>query len=407
MSDTSVQIETNKAVPPANLTVPISSSAAAAANANANAVPSGGGFYHISNVNTWKHPDRNFWIYVALSIFTGFIGLDHLYLRSNETAIKKIIVNFSTFGFWYFYDIIQLLVESKKVRKEGLSSPLDWIQGIGKGMFIPKKTKEEEKKGPNFSAPKSYVLYVILAVAFGIFGADKFYIGNTFQGLAKFMSVFSIIFTIFGIVWVLYDAVMAIFFTKSILEKGISVPPPFSFIFRTPIPGKPLFEVQEEKKEEKKPFSIMDYIPLSGIIKSAKEMAPKVMQEVIQPLVGPSACAVMKHAGAAQQIGTSAIGLATSALATAPSLIGEVTSQLSNMTNPQALQRMIAEPAEPAGLFTVTPERVQQIAQAAYANRQSGGGYQSSGAGPILAGTLTALVIAGGLKGTYEFLSNR
>lgn len=365
-------------------------------------------FHHISDVGTWKHPDRSFWIFMALSIFTGFLGLDHFYLRSNETAIKKIIVNIAGLGFWYFYDIIQILTEAKKIRKEGLSSPLDWIQGIGRGMFVSKKTKEEQEKGPTFSAPKSYLLYTILAIVFGIFGVDKFYLGYRFQGIVKVASVFSIFFTIFGLTWVIYDAVMAIFFTKNIMEKGISTPPPFNFLFGTPIPAKQLFEVQEEK--EKEPSSFLDYIPFGSLFKSAKNIVPNVIQDVVSPLVGPSVCAVAKHAETAKQIGSSAFSLANSTLATAPQIISEVTNQLDNMTNPYNLMNMVNQ-QKYKGSFEVTPSIVQGIAAKTEANRQlsqkGGARDEISGAGPVLAGTLTALVIAGGLKGVYDFLSNK
>lgn len=347
--------------------------------------PKIGGFHHISDVGVWKHADRNYWVFVALCIFGGFIGLDHFYLRSNETAMKKLLVNIVGLGFWYFYDLIQIWVDGAKIRKEGLSSPLDWIQGIGRGMFAGFKTKGP----PEYAAPKSYMLYTILAVALGAFGADKFYIGNTFQGLVKFISVFSILFTIFGLVWVAYDAIMALFFTKSLLKDGISVPAPFSLFFRGTTSAANLFEVQEVKEEAKKPFSVWDYIPLVGIVRSIGNAGTAVAKEVVGPLVGPSVSAVLKHAETAQKLTGAATSLATSTLAQAPGLVSEVTSQMSEMANPVAL--------------------VQQIAQQTQAQRlQTGGAVANqSGAAPVLAGTLTALVIAGGLKGLHDFLSNR
>lgn len=304
----------------------------------------GGTFQHISDVGTWKHADRNFWVFVALSIFTGFLGLDHFYVRSNETAIKKLLVNVLGFGFWYFYDLIQVITEGNKIRTEGLSSPLDWIQGIGRGMFeIPKK-KEETENGPTFSAPKSYMLFTILAVALGAFGADKFYLGYNFQGMVKFMSVFSIIFTIFGLVWVFYDAFYAMFMTNSLMKDGISAPPPFSFFFRKPIPAKELFEVQEEK--EKQPFSIWDYIPIVGFFKKIGGFVPTVVEEVVQPLVGPSVCAVKKHAETAGELGRLGSSLITNTFATAPALVNSVVDQVNAMTDIGAIQKMAEEHAK-------------------------------------------------------------
>ncbi len=311
----------------------------------------GGKFVHISDVGTWKHSDRSFWVFVALSIFTGFIGLDHFYLRSNETAIKKLLVNVLFMGFWYFYDIIQVLTEGKKIRAEGLSSPLDWIQGIGRGMFAPPKKKEDEGK-PQFSAPKSYMIFTILAVALGAFGADKFYLGYNFQGIVKFMSVFSIIFTIFGLLWVVYDAFYAMFLTKSIMEKGIPTPPPFSFLFGEPIPAKELFEVQEEK--EKEPFSIWDYIPIVSFFRKIGGFVPTVVQEVVQPLVGPSVCAVTKHANTAMEIGKIGTSLATSTLATAPALVNNIVQEVNKFTDIGQIQKIAQEHAQSQGLMPQT-----------------------------------------------------
>ncbi len=330
-----------------------------------NAPQDGGKFVHISDVGTWKHSDRSFWVYVALSIFTGFIGLDHFYLRSNETAIKKLLVNVIFFGFWYFYDIIQILTEGKKIKAEGLSSPLDWIQGIGRGMFAPPKKKEDEEK-PKFSAPKSYMIFTILAVVLGMFGADKFYLGYSWQGIVKIISVFSVIFSVFGIFWVLYDAFYALFLTDSIMKKGIFTPPPYSFIFKEPIPAKKLFEVQEEKEEEKKPFSIWDYIPIISFIRKiggfVPEVAKTVAQDVVQPLVGPSACGIIKHANTAMEIGKIGTSLATSTLATAPALVENVIEEVNKFTDIGQLQKMAKEHAQSQGLLPQIPQ-IPQIPQ--------------------------------------------
>ena len=40
-------------------------------------------FVHLmSDVEVWKHPDRNYTIFIILSILFGFFGVDHIYLRS-------------------------------------------------------------------------------------------------------------------------------------------------------------------------------------------------------------------------------------------------------------------------------------------------------------------------------------
>ena len=82
--------------------------------------------HHVSDVDTWKGSDRNFYIFAILSILFGFIGLDHFYLRSFGTGTQKALTNFATLGLWYWWDIAQVMTQGKKVRTEGLSSPFDW-----------------------------------------------------------------------------------------------------------------------------------------------------------------------------------------------------------------------------------------------------------------------------------------
>ena len=47
---------------------------------------------HVSDVRTWKAPDRDFTVFLVLSLlpFAGFLGLDHVYLRSHRTALQKL-----------------------------------------------------------------------------------------------------------------------------------------------------------------------------------------------------------------------------------------------------------------------------------------------------------------------------
>ena len=59
-------------------------------------------FVHLmSDANIWGGPDRSYFTFVILSILLGFIGADHIYLRSFPTAITKTFIHLCTFGFWY------------------------------------------------------------------------------------------------------------------------------------------------------------------------------------------------------------------------------------------------------------------------------------------------------------------
>jgi TM2 domain-containing membrane protein YozV len=180
-------------------------------------------FRHISDIDVWLTPDRNYFVFILLSVFGGFLALDHIYLRSFETAFQKVLYNFFGLGIWYFWDLIQIFSDGKKVRSAGLSSPFDWTQGIGRGVFTD--PEKEQKYVPE----KSYIIWAFLAIFGGFLALDKFYIGDTWHGVVKLVSVFSPIF-LFGLFWVAWDAFHAYFMTKQVVGDKISLPFPLTWI---------------------------------------------------------------------------------------------------------------------------------------------------------------------------------
>jgi TM2 domain-containing membrane protein YozV len=347
-------------------------------NTSAEPVPT----HHISDASVWKGADRNFYIFAVLSILFGFIGVDHFYLRSFGTGTQKAAMNFATLGLWYWWDLAQVLTDGHTVRSEGLSSPFDWIRGIGRGVFetvpmAPLSRGQGQSGGgpvpsaaPPAPAQKSYLLYAFLAVFFGWLGADKFYLGYFGQGLAKVLSCFNIFLFLFGWLWVVWDSVFAFFFTPDILKNGISPPMPFSIFFRDPIPPT-LFQMGHVAPQDggssiwdwltcpPVPSFMKGWFPGAGAMNSAKE----VYDGVVKPLLTPPL---------------------TAALA-------------------------VMEQASPG-----TADRLGDMADKMGSFRQTGGGggaaaaaEPATGVGPILGGTLTAIILAGGLKGTYDFISKQ
>lgn len=179
-------------------------------------------FRHISDIDVWLTKDRNYFIFILLSVFCGFFALDHIYLRSFETAFQKILYNFFGLGIWYIWDLCQIFTDGKKVQTEGLSSPFDWTQGIARGVFGDPNA--EQKYAPE----KSYIIWAFLTVFGGFLALDKFYLGDYIHGFTKLISIFSPIF-LFGILWVWWDAIHAIFMTKDTLSGKISLPLPLSW----------------------------------------------------------------------------------------------------------------------------------------------------------------------------------
>lgn len=176
-------------------------------------------FRHISDVDVWLIPDRNYLVFICLSVFCGFFALDHIYLRSFQTAFQKVSLNFMGLGIWYFWDLIQIFTDGRKVQTEGLSSPFDWVQGIGRGIFADPNAEYK------YVSEKSYIIWAFLTIFGGFFALDKFYLGDYIHGFVKMISVFVVI----GWFWVGWDAFHAVFMTKETIADKISLPPPLTW----------------------------------------------------------------------------------------------------------------------------------------------------------------------------------
>lgn len=179
-------------------------------------------FRHISDIDVWLTADRNYFVFILLSVFTGFFALDHVYLRSFDTAIQKLLYNIFGLGIWYVWDLCQIFTDGKRVQADGLSSPFDWTQGIGRGVFSHKHEPDQ------FVPEKSYIIWAFLAIFGGFFALDKFYLGDVYHGITKLISIFSPLF-LFGILWVMWDSFHAIFMTKDILSNTIALPMPLTW----------------------------------------------------------------------------------------------------------------------------------------------------------------------------------
>ena len=340
--------------------------------------------HHISDVDTWGAADRSYYIFVILSVLFGFFGLDHFYLRSFGTGTQKFIVNCLTLGMWYIWDIMQIVNHGDKVRTEGLSSPLDWIRGIGRGVFIPLDTP---KNAPVPSAPKSYLLYAFLAIFFGWFGADKFYMGRGWEGVAKLLSVFNIFLFLFGLLWVAWDAFHAFFMMDSILKDGITNPMPYSWFFTEPIPGTEFIVQPGGANAATGPlctegpiWCTMDWIAKTFGFPMPPKGLPlgEIYKDMVAPIISTKVIKAIKEVQA-------------SPLPQVPTMPG-----------------LPEVPKMPELKAPSLPE-VPKMPELKAPGSQVGGGQiePTAGPGPVIAGSLTALVIAGGLKGFYDFISKQ
>lgn len=372
---------------------------------------------HSSDINYWKHPDRNFYVFIILSVAFGFLGLDHFYLRSFGTGIQKFWFNIFSLGFWYFWDLIQIFTEGKRVQEEGLTGPFDWMRGIGRGVFenpmsaaAAAGSGEEVKQtgGGNtvYAAKRDIFIYSMLTLMFGIFGLDKFYIGEPIQGLAKMLTCFNIFIFLFGWLWVVWDIVKVFLFTDSLMKDGISAPPPFSFMFSEPISAQDLFIPKAMSSEELEKSSLIgditNNLKMPKIPQWMSVFAPKICPPPLPKIEGPipdikGLIDVVKNPSS---LLPSVPELKVPELPTVPELkVPELP------TVPELKMPTVQVPELPTVPELKMP--TVQVPTVQVPTLQKGGArFDPEGMpGPIIAGTLAAVVLAGAAKFLSEVLS--
>lgn len=279
-----------------------------------------------SDIVTWENADRNYSTLLWISIILGFFGADHFYLRNFNTILPKLAVNVFTLGLWWIWDVMQLLLERKKVLVNGMDFPLDWGSGIGRGVILASAEDQER------FAEKDLIIFILLAVFGGILGLDRLYLDEVGQGVVKFLSMFLLV----GIIWYLHDIIYVLFYRESIMSTGLPTPLPFSkatipysgwYPWEAPLDTAELFKIQHTEAKLKE-------------IRSQKAgMASKISQVAKAAKGGPAGLAAfaaqkaLEKAGGSAGIASMAAGLAGAAGATGPA--GSMLSSLAS-TNPAA-----------------------------------------------------------------------
>lgn len=340
---------------------------------------------HISDVAIWGTADRNYWTYTILAIVLGFLGADHIYLRSYGTAFQKFAFNCVSLGFWYWWDIIQALTEREKITKEGISGPFDWGEKVGRGAF---------GNGP--SPPKDYVIYTLLAVFLGFIGADRFYLGQWTTGALKAVSVFFLL----GWLWVAFDAANAVFFPRSLVtsspDGGYGFP--FSLI---EVSGchqftGPASACQKSPQSRAQEGGFLGFLGLSGGLTGFLDWIAKSVGMPFIPYPKEIVADGLHAASAVTEAAADAINSTEGGNFTLPEIpkIPQIPTLPTGLSSVAVASTAASGPTESS-----TPSTPQQ------------GGARSvpamGSSGPIIAGALSALVAAGGLKAAYDFLSSR
>jgi hypothetical protein len=144
----------------------------------------------------WGGYKADFFFYKVLAIFpiTGFLGTDHLLLRSPITATMKFLVNALFYGAWYFYDIIQILTDTDFISQYGFSTP--WgPRGHGFRYF-----KDVTSNNANeFAKPSAqwngalgtiaYIFYGLFCLYLPFLGLPSFVAGDYVGGALKLLSL--------------------------------------------------------------------------------------------------------------------------------------------------------------------------------------------------------------------------
>jgi hypothetical protein len=153
--------------------------------------------YYYTQKEFWGGTTLSYTMYTILALIpiTGFLGLDHMYMRSPGTGFMKFLMNFFTLGFWYFYDVIQAVTEQEDVRSFGVSMPLYGPSGIGAGSF---GSEEEPVRDDNGSAGN--FLWFCFASFFLPFGVEYLIAGDIGGFLCKFIGTLFFIGLIYGLI---------------------------------------------------------------------------------------------------------------------------------------------------------------------------------------------------------------
>jgi TM2 domain-containing membrane protein YozV len=367
--------------------------------------------HHYSDIDYWRYPERNFYVFIGLSFFLGFFGLDHFYLRSFSTAIQKFIFNLFTFGMWYFWDLVQIVNDSKKVRAEGLTSPFDWIRGIGRGVFIDPVQKAEDEKDPSASVirtKKDFVVYALLTIFCGLFGIDKFYVGLPWEGLTKFFTCFFPLTFLFGWMWVFYDIMHAVIYPDSVVHGAISTPPPYNLFFGSGLSGEPLFMPERVSKTQLAKEMAGVGGQGSGQGSGGMDTFRFLYRELAVPLLQPTVGTAIQQVSHGAAVADKAVTVGKELVGTVPKVAAAVTEQVEAVTNPDRLMGQIQAAAAAKAATASAAAAVTGTGQkGGGSSRSSGSSSSSSRSGPIIAGTLSAVVIAGAVKVISELLSDK
>jgi hypothetical protein len=233
-----------------------------------------GPFDHTTGA-TWGGSQLSPTVLKVIAVLGGFIGLDHLLLRSPKTAILKFLVNCISLGFWYFYDIVQVFSDTDFIRTYGYSIPGIGPVGLGAGIL-----DQDAPVGKAPATSPSPFLFLAYSLLISIpFGVSHFIAGDYYGGAAKFFLSYIFFTFLLGWIWAGYSTFNVIFNTKELLEKGTDRMFPATLFMDSHGPAPNIMIPKTKPDEEEETSSIFDFI--FGSLGFIKPLEKPVLETIV------------------------------------------------------------------------------------------------------------------------------
>ena len=156
------------------------------------------GLYDSTSLKRWQIQNLDYNVYTLFVCFLGWFGVDYWYLGAPLTGLLKLIVNMSTFGYWWIYDILNAVFNRPTVELFGPTIPIIGSTGCAAGRFRqPNSTEDPERLGKHLN----YIIYGLVLGFVGIIGGDSYLLGNTMNAFIRLICFISLIGIPIALVW--------------------------------------------------------------------------------------------------------------------------------------------------------------------------------------------------------------
>ena len=228
------------------------------------------GYYDTTSLKRWQTQNLDYNYYWAFTILLGWFGVDYWYLGAPLTGLLKMIVNTSTFGYWWIYDILNATFNRPTIELFGPTMPLFGTTGCAAGRFRQPDSSEPKEK---LDKHLNYIIYGLVLGFLGIFGGDSYLIGNTFNAFVRLICLVTFIGIPIALVWWIINIYEYVFNPNYFIDDAwqyLGAPPPSGdpcpsvlgsliksitwfvqpiiamiFGFQIPLPLKPLSQVKD------------------------------------------------------------------------------------------------------------------------------------------------------------------